>query len=265
MLIRIFSVMVILSWSLLESFFVYALEEDLPIESLPQESSENIGTQSLQISIQKGTFLPQRLLSLRQPIEMPSTALDTSFLRYVSPDHPLESIDYRPSDLVPLSQIPEINQAGRSSLYRDAITQPLQSLARAFHQEFSEPLIVVSAFRSAEYQQRLWDLGRCNDGHFCSKPGHSEHQLGIAFDFFDASSETIFMSNPRYRRQVEWLQNNAHRYGFTQSYQYGPLIDNYEVEPWHWRYVGVDMATHLHELGWSYTRYLKMIDAVMAY
>jgi len=183
----------------------------------------------------------------------------------VGPEHPLESIEYRPSDLVSLSTIPEIDQAGRSSLYRDIITPDLQGVARAFQEEFGEPLVVVSGYRSASYQQRLWDLGRCDAGEFCSKPGHSEHQLGLAFDFFDASSEAVFLSSAPYRVRVEWLQNNAHRYGFTQSYQFGPAVDNYEVEPWHWRYVGVPMATHLHDLGWSYTRYLKFLDSTFLY
>lgn len=220
---------------------------------------------SVQTEIARGTFSPQKYLSLRPILRLPAISEDANFLRFVDPYHALNDINYRPDDLVPLANIWQINQAGRSSLYRDSITEELTALAEAFRKEFGENLVAISAFRSAEYQQRLWDLGRCNSGAFCSKPGHSEHQLGLAFDFFDASNETMYMSNPRYRRFVAWFQAHAHEYGFTQSYQNGVLLDNYEVEPWHWRYVGKDMATHLHNLGWSYTQYIKFIDGVYQY
>jgi hypothetical protein len=52
-----------------------------------------------------------------------------------------------------------------------------------------------------------------------AQPGYSEHQLGLAVDVFDASNEKEFTSNSNYRKYVKWLQNNAHIYGWTQSYQ----------------------------------------------
>jgi LAS superfamily LD-carboxypeptidase LdcB len=60
-------------------------------------------------------------------------------------------------------------------------------MAKAFELEFGEPLVVISGYRSAEYQQRLWNLGRCHDT-LCAPPGYSEHQLGLAVDIFDAST-----------------------------------------------------------------------------
>lgn len=53
------------------------------------------------------------------------------------------------------------------------------------------------------------------------------------------------------------MRENAHRYGWTQSYQKGPIIDGYEIEPWHWRYVGEEMATFLKEMNLSYTQLLR--------
>ncbi|MDB5237668.1 MAG: peptidase and DD-carboxypeptidase VanY/endolysin, partial [Parcubacteria group bacterium] len=44
-----------------------------------------------------------------------------------------------------------------------------------------------------------------------------------------------------------WLTNNAYQYGFILSYPKGNTY--YEYEPWHWRYVGVDLATKLHDEG----------------
>lgn len=158
-----------------------------------------------------------------------------------------------------------IDQAGRVSTVRAIAKPALEDLAKAFSDHFNEPLVAISAYRSTEYQQRLWDLGRCNDGAFCAKPGQSEHHLGLAIDFFDATSETQYLSNPRYRSFAEWMYENAHLYGWTQSYKHGPLVDNYEIEPWHWRYIGIEKATLLYHLDMSYTRYLSIIQAASQY
>ncbi len=44
-----------------------------------------------------------------------------------------------------------------------------------------------------------------------------------------------------------WLNENAHTYGFHNTYQKGREIDGYEIEPWHWRYLGVPLATYLKD------------------
>ena len=157
-----------------------------------------------------------------------------------------------------------INEAGRSSQLRRDARDALWILARSFEKKFGEPLVVVSGYRSAAYQQRLWDLGRCSDS-LCAPPGYSEHQLGLAVDLFDASTAREFETNKRYKRYVTWLQANAHLYGWTQSYQKGEAIDGYEIEPWHWRYIGIEMATRLHNLGWTYTEYVAFNDTMLGW
>ncbi len=138
--------------------------------------------------------------------------------------------------------------AGRSGLkLRKEARDSLWILATDFEKRYGTPLTVISTYRSAAYQQRMWDLGKCTDS-LCAPPGYSEHQLGLAMDVFDATTERDYEENQNYRRYIAWFKNNAHRYGWTQSYQKGESIDNYEVEPWHWRYIGVDMATKLRNL-----------------
>lgn len=107
----------------------------------------------------------------------------------------------------------------------------------------------------------MWDLGRCTDS-LCAPPGHSEHQLGLAVDVFDASTKAEYLTNPRYRSYVDWLRGNAHLYGWTESYTRGETLDEYEAEPWHWRYVGVGMATRLKTLGWNFTEYVRFQEAI---
>lgn len=99
-------------------------------------------------------------------------------------------------------------------------------------------------------------MGRCTDT-LCAPPGYSEHQLGLAIDIFEATTEKDYLANRAFARYVDWLHENAHLYGFHQSYQRGEIIDAYEVEPWHWRYLGIGLATKLRKLDMSYTEYTE--------
>ncbi len=154
---------------------------------------------------------------LRAAIRLPVFYDDSSILRFVSRTTPLSDRNYAPSDLVSISGS-LINEAGRNSQLRREARDALWNMASGFVYDVGIPLTVISGYRSATYQQRLWDLGRCSDS-LCAPPGYSEHQLGLAVDLFDASSEKEFTSNPTYRKYVKWLENNAYQYGWTQSYQ----------------------------------------------
>lgn len=109
-------------------------------------------------------------------------------------------------------------------------------------------LYVKSAYRSFEEQSALksaysvtYGAGTANQ--FSADQGYSEHQLGTTVDFITkglGGSLTGFEKTPGYA----WLQKNAYKYGFVLSY---PEKNTYYVfEPWHWRYVGIKLATYLH-------------------
>ena len=93
---------------------------------------------------------------------------DESMVRYVSRDIALDDPTYRPHDLVPIAS-EYIDEKGRQSELRSTANDALQALAYAFYEHFRQKLIVVSAYRSADYQARLWDLGRCTDT-LCAPP-----------------------------------------------------------------------------------------------
>jgi D-alanyl-D-alanine carboxypeptidase len=57
------------------------------------------------------------------------------------------------------------------------------------------------------------------------------------------------------RKYYQWLTDNAHFRGFHNTYQKGIEIDGKMVEPWHWRYVGVELATYLHDSGQTFAEY----------
>ncbi len=161
----------------------------------------------------RSSYIPR----LRMAIRLPVFYDDSSILRFVSRTTPLSDRNYAPSDLVSISGS-LINEAGRNSQLRREARDALWNMASGFVYDIGIPLTVISGYRSATYQQRLWDLGRCSDS-LCAPPGYSEHQLGLAVDLFDASSEKEFTNNPTYRKYVTWLENNAYQYGWTQSYQ----------------------------------------------
>jgi len=81
---------------------------------------------------------------------------------------------------------------------------------------------------------------------FSADQGYSEHQLGTTVDFTTPALGSAFTGFGR-TEAYAWLTKNAHRYGFTLSYPEG---NNYYIhEPWHWRYVGRELATKLHDEG----------------
>lgn len=109
-------------------------------------------------------------------------------------------------------------------------------------------VLVASGYRSFGTQAALkseykitYGAGTANS--FSADQGYSEHQLGTAFDFTTqkvGGTFTGFENTPAYA----WLEANAYQYGFILSYPKGNAY--YEYEPWHWRFVGIDLATMLH-------------------
>ena len=109
-------------------------------------------------------------------------------------------------------------------------------------------LRIVSGYRTFYEQisvktgyEVIFGAGTANQ--FSAEQGYSEHQLGTAVDFTDSEIKGLsssFEKSAAYR----WLTDNAYRFGFTLSY---PKNNSYYIfEPWHWRFVGVSLATALH-------------------
>lgn len=109
-------------------------------------------------------------------------------------------------------------------------------------------LRIISSYRSFTEQQALksnykviYGAGTANS--FSADQGYSEHQLGTTVDF---TTPTLVAAAPSFAntKAFTWLQNNAHKYGFILSY---PRSNSYYIyEPWHWRFVGEDLAEDLY-------------------
>lgn len=112
-----------------------------------------------------------------------------------------------------------------------------------------ENIFIASAFRSFGTQTVLKDnytvvYGAGSANQFSADQGYSEHQLGTTVDLTTKALNgnlNGFEKTPEYK----WLQENAHKYGFVLSYPNNNTY--YKFEPWHWRFVGVELATKLHD------------------
>lgn len=112
-------------------------------------------------------------------------------------------------------------------------------------------LRIQSAYRSFGTQANLKAAYRVTYGtttanRFSADQGYSEHQLGTTVDFSTSKSADLSSSFDK-TPEFAWLREHAHEYGFVLSYPKGNTY--YIYEPWHWRYVGVLLATTLHNDG----------------
>jgi len=112
-------------------------------------------------------------------------------------------------------------------------------------------LIATSGYRSfatqqATHQHWINVMGEAEARRVSARPGHSEHQLGLALDVTTPALgglSTQFSSTP----EGVWVRNNAHRFGFIIRYPANREADTgFSYEPWHIRYVGIDAATTIH-------------------
>ncbi|MDP2651065.1 MAG: M15 family metallopeptidase [bacterium] len=108
-------------------------------------------------------------------------------------------------------------------------------------------LLIASAFRSFDTQASLKAGYKVTYGSgantFSADQGYSEHQLGSTVDFTTEEIGAVFDKFPT-DPAFNWLTENAHKYGFILSYPAGNQY--YKYEPWHWRFVGVELATKLY-------------------
>ncbi len=155
--------------------------------------------------------------------------------------------NYVPAKLAEIEK-PYVYQGTTNYLIHAEVWPHLKNLFEAARSDGSE-LLAASAFRSFDAQASLkseykviYGAGTANQ--FSADQGYSEHQLGTSLDFTTAKVGGIFTnfkSDPAY----QWLKDRAHDYGFVLSYPEGNGY--YKFEPWHWRFVGRDLAALLHD------------------
>ena len=108
---------------------------------------------------------------------------------------------------------------------------------------------IQSGYRSYELQESLYNKYVNRDGKeaadtYSARPGHSEHQTGLAFDLNTITDDF------QYTEEGKWINNNCYKYGFILRYPKGKeKFTGYKYESWHLRYVGVELANKLYNNG----------------
>lgn len=114
-------------------------------------------------------------------------------------------------------------------------------------------LWIASDYRSYSQQEGLYNSAVASlgaDQQDTAKPGFSEHQTGWATDITWSSAGGGLSVSMKNTPEYEWLMENSYKYGFVLRYPEGLTdVTGYYYEPWHFRYIGVDLATQYHESG----------------
>ena len=123
---------------------------------------------------------------------------------------------------------------------------------------------VISSFRTNEYQMGIYNSlllknGKSFADKYSATAGQSEHQTGLAVDINNESSD---FDNTL---ECRWLKSNAYKYGFILRYPKDKEnVTGYEYEPWHYRYVGIEVATKIYNEKITFdefcAKYLKQSD-----
>ena len=119
--------------------------------------------------------------------------------------------------------------------------------------EIRKKLSISSGFRTLSHQTILFNNYVQRDGledalTYSARPGHSEHHTGLAIDI--TTADRNICKTPEIAPVMEWLSQNAYKFGFILRYPEGKTDETgYMFEPWHYRYVGTELAKTLYNNG----------------
>ncbi|MFC0015986.1 MULTISPECIES: D-alanyl-D-alanine carboxypeptidase family protein [Allobacillus] len=171
---------------------------------------------------------------------------------------------YEPPDLmIPDVTFKAVNEE-RKHLRKPAALA-LEKLFEAAEDEGIE-LVAVSGYRRYETQVYLYNRnvevkGKEYADQYSAKPGHSEHQTGLAMDVSAASVAFDLVEAFEETPEGQWVAENAHEFGFVIRYPKGKSdITGYNFEPWHLRYVGPEIATSIHEQNVTIEKFFGLVE-----
>lgn len=135
---------------------------------------------------------------------------------------------------------------------RDVAASGLESMFEAADAASIE-LFALSGYRSYNRQRDIYNNNVSTRGveatdKVSARPGHSEHQSGLAMDITSASAGFDLIYAFGDTEEGIWVKENAHLYGFVVRYGKDKTpITGYDYEPWHLRYIGLDLAGYIYE------------------
>lgn len=224
-------------------FYVLRAPSDTQQNNTPPPDTQPPVQQPTEQS-QKPPEFNKSLYSLTEPtsvwfIASKHFALPTT---YVPNDLTVPEVPLRLAKSEEQMQIRGIVATDLTALFTDAAKNGLQL-------EFG------SGYRSAAYQKQLYtgyvaSMGQAEADRSSARPGHSEHQTGLALDFTRIDGKCHLEECFGTLEEGIWLAKSAHTYGFVLRYpQNKEQTTGYIYEPWHYRYVGKELAAELYRTG----------------
>lgn len=220
-----------------------------------------IGNSKINLSQPALTTLPTQegeVFGVYTPLEIETQVLSVftilDLLTLVDKQHAIDS--YMPRDLIELRAL-----GARGKYIRNIAFPSLQSLFWDMKNQ-GLSIKILSAYRSYWTQKFLFFSYKKMFGseayRFSAEAGHSEHQLGTAVDFGIGNSKIDFTQKFAGTPQGQWLEAHAFEYGFVESYPKDKeQITGYIFEPWHYRFIGVEIAKQWHESGLTLREFLQ--------
>lgn len=173
---------------------------------------------------------------------------------------------YKPNDLVVPDVRLRLGASAEQMQLRKVTAEALKTMIDAAKKDGVD-LMLGSGYRSEALQKSFYDGYVAKDGlaaadTYSARPGHSEHQTGLALDVDRADQkchlEECFGDLP----EGKWLAANAHKYGFVLRYHKNKQeITGYIYEPWHFRYVGVELAAEVYKSGQTLEEFFNLPPA----
>ncbi len=189
----------------------------------------------------------------------PDTVEIPWYLTLVNGDHPMkQDYDLKLVELKPTYSVDERIASAAEEMLADAKAAGMK-------------IVICSAYRSVERQKQVFNdsvKDRLNQGMTyweafadtrlsVAEPGTSEHAMGLALDLI-SNQYTELDERQETTKEAKWLAENCHKYGFILRYPPSKTdITGIIYEPWHYRYVGVEDATKIMELGITLEEYLE--------
>lgn len=164
------------------------------------------------------------------------------------------SKDYEPDDLTKIDS--KFASGSNQRLRKEAAIKFEEMAAEALKNGYK--IYAGSTYRSYDYQLGLYNRYVAKDGFdeaetYSARAGYSEHQLGLAVDIINGKWEYLSENDEEY----EWLIDNSYKYGFILRYPRGKeYITGYVFEDWHFRYLGIDLATKVYNSKLTYDEYV---------
>lgn len=161
--------------------------------------------------------------------------------------------DYEPEDLTVINS----KFASGTQKLRKEAADKFEEMASDMLKE-NLKIYAGSTYRSYSYQEGLYNRYVKKDGFkeaetYSARAGYSEHQLGLAVDIVNGKWNYLSEGDKEYT----WLVNNSYKYGFILRYPHeSEYITGYVFEDWHFRYLGIELATKVYESKLTYDEYI---------